>query len=189
MASRPQPVDQPDGEELGPSSYVVLGMLALGLRSGYEIKRAADDGSRHFLALSFRQIYPELHRLERLGMVTASDAATGDRRRTFYELTPAGRAALVAWLAEPGELQVELRHSGIVKLLFADGVGRDEQLALLTAIRTHHEEAAATMERVRAAAEQDGQERCMLLTLDFGIELERFMADWCERTAAELRTA
>ena len=46
--------------ELGKTAYVILGMLELGRRTGYEIKSLVDVSTRFFWAASYGQIYPEL---------------------------------------------------------------------------------------------------------------------------------
>src|SRR5204862_1752307 len=163
------------------SAYVILGLLGLGGRSGYEIKRAADESTRHFAAISFRQIYPELKRMRQLGLVRGTDAPTGDRRRTLYELTPAGEAALDAWLRADDEPAVELRHGGILKLFFADRLEPADRLAIIDRIRRHHQHARQALQRSRPTAErrQDHRgQRGPLQTLDFGLELHDFVLDW-----------
>ena len=54
-----------DPSELGAPAYVVLGMVRLGARSGYEIKQAVEMSIRFFWTISQVQIYPSLKRLER----------------------------------------------------------------------------------------------------------------------------
>ena len=53
--------------ELSKTAYVILGMLRLGKRTGYEIKSRVDVSTRFFWAASYGQIYPELKRLEDAG--------------------------------------------------------------------------------------------------------------------------
>src|ERR671919_235594 len=77
--------------ELNPTSYVVLGMLRHEPRSGYQIKRIVDNSTRFFWAASYGQIYPELRRLAKAGLVEGEAQATGARKRTVYRLTGAGR--------------------------------------------------------------------------------------------------
>ena len=83
-----------DMSTLTPTARVILGMLALGARTGYDIKRVIDLSTRFFWGASYGQIYPELHRLEERGLVEATPEPTGGRRRTAYALTPAGESAL-----------------------------------------------------------------------------------------------
>src|SRR5437764_14507004 len=77
---------------------VILGMLALGKSSGYDIKQFVDKSTRHFWAASYGQIYPELRRLEDQGLIRGREEPTGGRARTLYELTDAGVGALSGWL-------------------------------------------------------------------------------------------
>ena len=70
--------------ELGHTSYVILGMLRKGAKSGYEIKAKADISTRFFWAISYGQIYPELKRLERAGLEVA--ALLGDYQGGPWDL-------------------------------------------------------------------------------------------------------
>ena len=79
---------------LTPTGRVILGMIAFGRQTGYDIKQFVDKSTRHFWAASYGQIYPELRRLEEQGLITGKSEPTGGRARTVYELTGAGRAAL-----------------------------------------------------------------------------------------------
>src|SRR5437868_12137602 len=89
-------VDQP---ELSATGRVILGMIAIGKQTGYDIKQLVDKSTRHFWAASYGQIYPELKRLEERGLIRGRSEPSGGRARTVYELTDAGRTALLAWLA------------------------------------------------------------------------------------------
>src|SRR4051794_16363263 len=93
---------------------VILGLLQLGPRSGYEIKQVVDRSTRFFWAASYGQIYPELRRLEGEGLIEGKDAPTGGRARRVFRLTRAGRKALTGWLTSEGELTVELRDESLL---------------------------------------------------------------------------
>ena len=67
--------------ELSPTAYVILGMLRLGARSGYDIKRWVEVSTRVFWTISQAQIYPTLAQLEELGLIEGVDQPTGKRRR------------------------------------------------------------------------------------------------------------
>src|SRR5215204_7172785 len=104
--------------ELSSTSYVVLGMLRLGKRTGYDIKQLVDKSTRFFWAASYGQIYPELKRLEQAELIRGEDDASDGRRRRAYELTAAGRKVLHDWLTSDQPLVRELRHEGVLKLFF-----------------------------------------------------------------------
>src|ERR1700743_2072876 len=84
--------------KLRPASHLILGMVQLGARSGYAIKKAADVSTRFFWPMSLAQVYPELGRRERAGWFSRAAAPDGSRERHAYELTAAGEEALLAWM-------------------------------------------------------------------------------------------
>jgi DNA-binding PadR family transcriptional regulator len=171
--------------ELSKTSYVILGMLKLGRRTGYEIKSLVDVSTRFFWAASYGQIYPELARLEELGLVTGEADSSNGRRRKAYELTRAGERALHAWLTSDEALHIELRHEGALKFFFSDTLDDDEQLALVRRVRDTHARIAAEL---RAIEPDDarGKPPAPLLTLEFGIAYQEFLADWCARAEQRL---
>src|SRR3954471_22087775 len=106
--------------ELTPTARVVLGLLALGARTGYDIKALAERSVRFFWGASYGQIYPELKRLERGGLIASSRGPRAPLRRTEYELTDAGRVALRAWLTSSEPLLFAYRDEGLLKFFFGD---------------------------------------------------------------------
>jgi DNA-binding PadR family transcriptional regulator len=110
---------------------VILGMLQLGVRTGYEIKQVIDSSTRFFWTASFGQIYPELKRLRRAGLVRAEQQPRGKVKRTLYSLTPKGEKALHEWLTDNENVLFEIRDESLLRLFFADALSRDEVLANL----------------------------------------------------------
>ena len=94
-------------------------MLRLGRRTGYEIKSLVDVSTRFFWAASYGQIYPELARLEELGLVRGEDDRIERAAPQAYELTPAGERALHDWLTseEPAAHRAAPRGRAEVLLL------------------------------------------------------------------------
>ena len=107
-------------DDLSPTGYVVLGMLRLGVRTGYDIKQLVDKSTRFFWAASYGQIYPELKKLEEAGLIKGASDPQGGRRRRAYDLTAKGERALDAWLRSPDTPPVETRDSALLKLFFHD---------------------------------------------------------------------
>src|SRR5437763_9657318 len=112
-------------EDVSGTGYVILGMLGLGARTGYDVKNIVDKSARFFWAASYGQIYPELRRLEQAGLVEGRSAPSGGRKRKEFELTQAGREELVRWLAQPPQMP-ELRDESLLKLFFADALPREQ---------------------------------------------------------------
>lgn len=74
---------------------LVLGILAEGESYGYAIGKRVHELSQGRLAWTDGMLYPLLHRLERLGYVSASwGVSEQGRRRKHYAITTPGQAAL-----------------------------------------------------------------------------------------------
>ena len=168
------------------TAKVALGMIALGRRTGYEIKQLVDVSTRFFWSASYGQLYPELRRLEQAGLVTGGDASANGRQRRAYELTDAGHAALDEWLRAGDELAYEMRDEGMLKLFFSDRLEPAERLQLVATLRARHE---ATFERLRAieprASRRGGGPYA---TLRFGLAYHDFCAGWLAGLERELET-
>lgn len=78
-------------------------------------------------------LYADLKRLAAEGLARAEQEATGRRPRTVYRITPAGRRALRAWLAEPGAPPAS-ECEALLKLSFAPATTKEAALAQIDAI-------------------------------------------------------
>ena len=163
---------------------MILGLLAGGERSGYEIKAIVDRSTRFFWAASYGQIYPELRRLEHDGLIEGEDAPNGGRGRRVFKLTAAGREALEEWLLGP-ETTIEYRDESLLRLFFADALPRGQALALLEGRKRGHE---AYLEVLRAIDAIPGTDPHFVdLVLRWGIDFNQWGAEWCEKQLKQLR--
>ena len=169
--------------ELSPTGRVILGMIALGKRTGYDIKQLVDKSTRHFWAASYGQIYPELRRLEEQGLVRGRPEPSGGRARTVYELTDAGHGALQTWLGSDDEPLYELRDEGMLKLFFSD-IAPERQIANIRAMRLRQERKLAQLRAIEPRA-KDGPPG-PYLTLQLGMGSTQWVIDWCEATERRL---
>jgi PadR family transcriptional regulator, regulatory protein PadR len=80
----------------GNLDLLVLEVLAAGPAHGYDVISSLRSRSGGVFDLPEGTVYPALHRLERGKLLTSAWSTDSGRRRRVYELTPAGRAALVA---------------------------------------------------------------------------------------------
>jgi PadR family transcriptional regulator AphA len=169
-------------EELSAPAYVVLGMVRLGARSGYEIKQAVELSIRFFWTISQAQIYPSLEQLELRGLICGHDAPRGRRRRRAYQITEAGQRELREWLKRADPMRFELRDLGLVKLFFADALERDEALELVTTIKARSQERVETLRAIEPAGEEAAGEGNLhpLLTLRMGIACHQGMIEVCK---------
>ena len=164
---------------------VILGLLALKPRSGYDIKTVVARSTRFFWAASYGQIYPELKRLEADGLVEGEDQPNGGRSRRVYSLTPAGREALLEWLMGD-TLTIELRDESLLRLFFADALPPDEAPLLLEGRKRGHEEYLEALRAIQALP--GGPDPTYVdLVLRWGIDFNEWGAKWCEEQLERLR--
>ena len=79
----------------GPLEVLLLSVLYSGPAHGYAVIAALRERSDQAVDLPEGTVYPALHRLEREGLVASRWDVGSGRRRRYYELTAAGREALV----------------------------------------------------------------------------------------------
>jgi DNA-binding PadR family transcriptional regulator len=170
-------------------AYLMLGMLRLGARSGYAIKKAADVSTRFFWPTSLAQVYPELARLERRGLVTRREDPQGARQRSAYEITEEGDAALLAWLRSDLEAPLQFRDEGVLRLFFADALLAEDQLTLVRRLRERARSAETHMRReiipLAEASEQTGT-RFPAVVARLGADTYAYAEEWLGRLEAQL---
>lgn len=100
------------------SRYAIMGMLALGPASGYQIKKLIEESTSNFWSESYGQIYPILKQLTEQGLATShAEKQEGKPERNIYTLTEQGKEELVNWLGEPVDEPKE-RIEVLLKLFF-----------------------------------------------------------------------
>ncbi|HEY7256873.1 MAG TPA: PadR family transcriptional regulator [Solirubrobacterales bacterium] len=176
--------------KLRPASYLILGMVGLGARSGYAIKRAADGSTQFFWPMSLAQVYPELARLQSAGLLRREQDPRGGRERHSYALTEAGSEALAQWLRSSQAESTQFRDEGVLRLFFADALPTGDQRALLHRLR---ERAAAvtagTREEILPAARalESAGTRGPALVARLRADTYAYVERWLAREEAELR--
>jgi PadR family transcriptional regulator, regulatory protein PadR len=84
-----------EGEMLkGHLDTIVLAAVESGSSHGYAIIEAIRQRSEGAFDLPEGTVYPALHRLEEMGLLTSSWSSASGRRRRTYALTKRGRRAL-----------------------------------------------------------------------------------------------
>jgi PadR family transcriptional regulator, regulatory protein AphA len=102
-----------------PTTYGLLGMLAVRSWTGYELTRQVRRSLRFVWSSSDGHLYREQKRLTELGWVTVEEEPAGRRSRKRYTITESGRTALAAWLeTEPEEPHFQI--DGVLRVFFGD---------------------------------------------------------------------
>jgi PadR family transcriptional regulator, regulatory protein AphA len=87
---------------LSPTSYALLGQLALRPWSVYDMTRNVGRTLHWFWPRAESVLYDETKRLAALGLATTQrEPGRRGRPRTVYAITPEGRDVLAGWLAMP----------------------------------------------------------------------------------------
>jgi DNA-binding PadR family transcriptional regulator len=178
--------------EQGPSSFALLGLLAVRPWSTYELAHQTKRSLRFFFPRAERHLYAEAKRLADAGLARSTSTFTGRRRATTYAITPAGRHALRAWLGTapaPPVLEAEV----LLRTFFADAGQPADLLASLDAARR---QARATQEELAVLARSwlDGEapfpERASVaaLTMRFVADFHDLLAAWSTWASGEVET-
>lgn len=173
---------------LTPTARVILGMLKLGVATGYDIKRVIDGSTRFFWTASYGQIYPELKRLRKAGLVRAEQAPRGKVKRTVYSLTPKGEKALHEWLTDSEDVLFEIRDESLLRLFFGDLLSRDEVIANLRTQQQIFELVLQRFREIEVDAKQGVEEGRVYpyVALRYGLDFITFSRDWYAETARRL---
>ena len=79
----------------GSAEMILLALLEPRPRHGYELAKLIESESGSRLQFHVASLYPMLYRLERKKLVEGKWVEkSGERRKRYYRLTPAGRRAL-----------------------------------------------------------------------------------------------
>ncbi|HEV2373766.1 MAG TPA: PadR family transcriptional regulator [Streptosporangiaceae bacterium] len=163
----------------------LLALLAKEPAHGYELKTQLEQVfGLAYPPPNIGQIYLTLQRLERAGLVHGQDVVQASRpNKRVYELTPAGREAVNAWLEEPSD-GPRVRDDFFMKLALAPLAGDTDRLGLINRQRRHYLSQMRSLSR--AAASTPSAERISRLLIEGAILHVQADLDWLERCQEEL---
>ena len=168
------------------TDYVILGLLAEQPLSGYQIKKLVDIRFKFFWSESFGQIFPALKSLAAEGLAEecAQEHVSGRAAKT-YQITPAGRSALVAWLGQPVEKE-SLRLEILLKTYFSNYAAPEVMLGHLAAFEQSHAQQLHILglfqQELERIPDDDENHREVLRVIDFGQKVNAAYLDWCRET-------
>ena len=173
------------------TSYAVLGQIALASGTAYELTKRMRRNYRFFWPRAESRLYDEARRLVDAGLASGERSFTGRRARTGYALTPAGRRALKAWLAEPPAAGWAFQYEPLLRV-FLGNFGTPEQLlAAIEQARADADELLAVADAVAAdyaAGTAEGQAHAQVraLVFDFLYHQAEALRAWSDRARAEV---
>jgi len=117
----------------------LLALLAKEPAHGYELKTQLEQlFGEAYPTPNIGQIYVTLQRLERDGLVRSQDVIQATRpNKRVYELTDAGREAVVGWIDATSE-GPRIRDEFFMKLALSQLSGTSDRLGLINRQRRHY---------------------------------------------------
>lgn len=164
----------------------VLGLLASGEQSGYDLKRRVERSVGYFWAPARSQIYAVLPRLVDQGLARRREVRQSGRPdKQLYRITEAGTAALKAWLDVP--VDPEPGQNVLLLKLFFGGYGEPEvMLEHVRARRRAAEQLKDDLLEIEARASKMQEDRFPGLTRRYGLEYADALIRWATWAEAEL---
>jgi DNA-binding PadR family transcriptional regulator len=174
-----------------PTTFAVLGQLAWGEATTYELVKAMRRNLRFMWSRTESRIYDEARRLVDAGLLTATRGRTGRRRRTVYAITAAGVEALRGWLATPPRT-IALEHEPLLRVFLGARAKPEDLLAAIEATRAHADEMLAigrplAREYLDGVHPQQQEVHLRALTFDYLFSWALLNRRWSERAAREVR--
>lgn len=106
-------------QSASPTTYGLLGLLAVRSWTGYELTGQLHRSLRFVWPSSEGHLYREQRKLVNMGWASVERERVGKRLRNRYHITSEGLDALEAWLGtEPEEPHLEIE--GVLRMFFAD---------------------------------------------------------------------
>lgn len=90
--------------------------------SGLELARRFEKSIGYYWSATHQQIYRELSKLEKEGLITSEPEADARGRKRVYEVLPAGREELVQWVEREDD-RPPLRDAMLVRLRAEAAIG------------------------------------------------------------------
>ena len=168
--------------------FAILGFVCEKDMTGYDAKKAIEEGIGVCYKASFGSLYPALKRLVGKGCLTAYTQPQGARKKVFYSITPKGQTTFTQWLTSPIKL-FEGTNACLTKVFFYDKLPRETRDRLLLAYELENTE---YLQKLEALAETfrnlEHKEKFYykLTTLYFGICATRQRIEWCRLIRAKL---
>ncbi|MER8088666.1 PadR family transcriptional regulator [Streptomyces sp. NPDC087532] len=168
--------------------HAILTALLEKPSSGLELTRRFDRSIGYFWSATHQQIYRELGKLEQAGQIRALPSKQPSRgQKKEYEVLPAGREALSAWVAR-SEDPKQIRDPLLLRMRAAAVVGAPGLDAELRRhLGLHRRQLAEYLEiekRDFPPERNSDEDRLRHLVLRGGIDLENFWIGWLTRALA-----
>ena len=157
--------------------YAILGLLARHPSTGYELTQTFDRSLRTSWHARHSQIYPELGKLERGGLVEV--VGRGPRRSKTYGLTGPGRDELRRWLVEAEPDRSQRNESG-VRLFLTPLLDAADRRTAYERDLSHVEAELGELEELRVQIQDSDVPEAFSPQVELGIRINTVIRDWLQ---------
>jgi len=160
--------------------------------SGYDLAKEFNSSVGFYWKTTHQQIYRELARLEKEGMVTSEIIKQKDRPdKKIYSITENGIKHLVEWIAEPS-MPTPIKEDMLVKMYVGFLVPKEILIKELEQLKELHEEKLKLFKEYEKIYFSDIKSlplkgKYRYLNLRTGINFEIFHIKWCEEAIEFLK--
>lgn len=173
-----------------PTTYAILGLLTIGCRTGYDMKRMIDTSLAHFWKISYGQIYPTLKKLvEDELVIREQKLETKKPERVEYYLTAEGERLLNDWLYQPVEKFPGEKNEVLLRLFLSADVDNHvtiQQLEKYREAQLHRLQMYHLIEDNLLKKTSNEEQHRGLLAIDFGKRMANTVVEWCDDTINKL---
>jgi DNA-binding PadR family transcriptional regulator len=157
--------------------HAILGLLAREPSTGYGLTRKFDLSLRTSWHASHSQIYPELARLEREGLVEV--VGRGPRRSKTYGLTGPGREELRRWLVEEEPDRSQRNESG-VRLFLAPLLDAADRRSVYGRDLADVEREISGLEELQETIRSSERAEPFAAQVDLGLRINAVVREWLQ---------
>lgn len=173
------------------SRNAILGVLAYGPSTGYEIRKLLSETTSHFWRESYGQIYPTLEELHEESLIEIVEHKRAGRESRRFAIREAGAAELRQWIRSPQVVFKPGRNELLLKLFFARA---QDASYLIPQVESYRRLTCGIAQqyggfRNDTSGEEIPPDARQLIdtTIDFGVAAAEMQAAWCDRTIETLQ--
>ncbi len=175
----------------GRSRNAILGVLAFGPSTGYEIRKLLSETTSHFWKESYGQIYPTLEQLHEGGLIEVVEYQATGRESRRFAIREAGSAELRRWIRSPEVVFKPGRNELLLKLFFARAADAPYLIPQVESYRRLTRRMAQQYSEFRSDTDTEeipaDAQQLIGTTIDFGVSAAQMQAAWCDRTIETLQ--
>jgi DNA-binding PadR family transcriptional regulator len=172
---------------LSTTELSILGLLFARERSGYDLKKAADEGVGYVWTPAKSHVYAVLPRLVEGGHATVRTVAQERRPdKQVYRITKRGKEAFVRWLEEPIDERPGSSDLFLLKVFFGGRMRREALVAHVERRRAYAAGKLAEFREIEDEVRGDEAEYYGYLTLRWGLAAAEAWIRWADEVLPEL---